>query len=247
MGRAGASSSRPGSTLVIWLLHALLDWPSLARELAIGATLFVPFALAVSSVETLAVRIDRLLVHTIEVGGVVVMVGAVYLLVVLGLGDAPDESRATRARPVDGRGGDRGAALRARRATGSTELANRRVYGERHAPDELLQTFGARMSRAIPLDELLLQLAESLKKTMQLAAAEVWTGTDGVLERAVSVPDRGPPRIRLGRRRGRRSSRARACPGNAWVQVWLPALLAAHDEPRRCASRRSRTRASCSA
>ena len=55
-----------GLMLFIWLLHALLDWPSLARDLAIGTTLFIPFALAVSSVETLAVRIDRLLVHTIE-------------------------------------------------------------------------------------------------------------------------------------------------------------------------------------
>jgi hypothetical protein len=46
----------------------LLRTPRLAEpaRLAIGTTLFIPFALAVSSVETLAVRIDRLLVHTIS-------------------------------------------------------------------------------------------------------------------------------------------------------------------------------------
>ena len=135
-------------------------------------------------------RIDRLLVHTIELGGVVIMVGAVYLIVVLGFGDAPDRIRTTRARPVDRRGGDRGAAASCPVKNRLSELANRRVYGERQAPDEPLQTFGARMSRAIPLEELLLQLAESLKKSMQLAAAEVWTGTDGVLRvrRVGAVP-----------------------------------------------------------
>ena len=56
-----------------------------------------------------------------------------------------------------------------------TDVATRRVYGERHAPDEVLRTFGSRLTRALPLDELLLQLAESLKKTMLLSVAEVWT------------------------------------------------------------------------
>ena len=72
-----------------------------------------------------------------------------------------------------------------------------RVYGEGHAPDEVLRTFGSRLTRALPLDELLLQLAESLKATMNLEVAEVWTGADGI-ERAVSVPDRGPAVIPLG-------------------------------------------------
>ena len=58
---------------------------------------------------------------------------------------------------------------------------------------------------AVPMDELLLQLAESLKLSMQLETAEVWTGTDGVLERVVSVPDRGPRRlVALGRGAARR-------------------------------------------
>ena len=39
------------------------------------------------------------------------------------------------------------------------------------------------------MDELLLQVAESLRKTLGLAAAEVWTGSGGRLERSVSVPD----------------------------------------------------------
>ena len=42
------------------------------------------------------------------------------------------------------------------------------------------------------MDELLLQLAESLRKTMGLVSAEVYTGMGEVLERTVSVPDAGP-------------------------------------------------------
>ena len=121
-----------------------------------------------------------MLVHTIVVAGLVVLVGVVYLVVVLGLGETPtDASRRVLGLSMLAAAGIAVAGCSCRRATGSKTFANRRVYGERRAPDEALQTFGARMSRAIPLDELLLQLAESLKKSMQLAAAEVWTGAEG--------------------------------------------------------------------
>ncbi len=76
-----------------------------------------------------------------------------------------------------------------------TDWANRQVFGARQAPDEVLRTFGARMTRAIGLDELLLQLAESLRKTMALASAEVYTGLGDVLERTAAVPDTGPGRL----------------------------------------------------
>jgi len=44
------------------------------------------------------------------------------------------------------------------------------------------------------MDELLLQLAESLRKTLALQSAEIYTGTGEVLELAVSVRTwgRGP-------------------------------------------------------
>jgi signal transduction histidine kinase len=74
------------------------------------------------------------------------------------------------------------------------------------------------------MDELLLQLAESLKASMQLEAAEVWTGSDGVLERVVSVPDRGVSRLVLSAEELPVVSRARVS-GNAWLQVWVPALV----------------------
>ena len=66
---------------------------------------------------------------------------------------------------------------------------------------------------SIPMDELLLQLAESLRKSMALAAAEVWTGSDGRYELAAGVPHREPPPLEVGakelprRRPGRRQRR----------------------------------------
>ena len=64
------------------------------------------------------------------------------------------------------------------------------LYGERIAPEETLRTFGQRLTRAMPLDELLLQLVESLRKSMALSAAEVWTGVDGTYELVNGVPHR---------------------------------------------------------
>ena len=77
----------------------------------------------------------------------------------------------------------------------------------------------------MPLDELLLQLAESLHKTLGLTGSEVWTGTDGVLDRVVSVPSRPPARIHLSEDELAVVARAHVS-GNAWIQVWIPALLA---------------------
>src|SRR5206468_3231898 len=155
--------------------------------------------------------------------GLAAMVGATYLLVVAGLGRVP-------------KGGERSvlalsmiaAAVAAVLASPVRrrleEIANQRVYGERHAPDEALRGFGLRMSRSVPMDELLLQLAESLKKTMALQAAEIWTGNDGVIDRSVSVPDRPVRRIVLAGEELGVAARARV-QGNAWLQVWLPSLL----------------------
>src|SRR5512133_2658014 len=110
-----------------------------------------------------------------------------------------------------------------------TQAANRLVYGERSAPDEALRTVGTRLSRAIPLDELLLQLAESLHKTMALDAAEVWTGSQGLLERVVSVPERGQARLAVGQAAAPVGARA-GVSGPAWLAVWLPGLLAGRED-----------------
>jgi signal transduction histidine kinase len=211
----------------IWILRGLVGWPGIAVEVTVIGTAIVPVAIALGALDRLAVRIDRLLAASIEAGGLMVMVGAVYVVVVLGFGDAPHDAE-RRVLGLSMVAAVVAALLYAPARARLNDFANRRVYGERRAPDEPLQTFGARMSRAIPLDELLLQLAESLKKSMQLSAVEVWTGTDGVLECSASVPFKQPDRVRLKPDEVAVVSRAHVS-GNAWLQVWLPDLLAAHE------------------
>jgi signal transduction histidine kinase len=210
-----------------WLLDALLGWPGNVAVVALCGSLLVPLALVLGSFEPSAGRVDRMLVRSIETGGIVVMIGVVYLLVVLGFGDAPDHAqRRVLGLSMIAAGLVSLAYVPIR--TRLTDFANRRVYGRRRAPDEALQTFGARMSRAIALDELMLQLAESLQRSLRLVAAEVWTGTDGLLERVAAVPDRGPKRIRLKAEEVPVIARSHVS-GNAWMQVWLPGVLSEHD------------------
>jgi signal transduction histidine kinase len=214
--------------LVAEILNLLLEWPPSPGAVALAASALIPISLTLSSWDSLAVRIDRLLVHTIVVSGLVSIVAVVYLLVVLGLGDAPDaEARDLLGLSIVAAVLATIIALPARHSL--DEIARRRVYGDRRSPDEAIQTFGSRMSRAVPMDELLLQLAESLKLSMQLETAEVWTGADGVLERVISVPDRGPRKVVLSKEELPVVSRARVS-GNAWLQVWVPSLVADRGE-----------------
>jgi signal transduction histidine kinase len=162
------------------------------------------------------------------VTGFSLVVAGVYMVIVLGLGKAPSDS------------GDReilalsmlAAAIAAVCYLPSRDRlmasATRLVYGAREAPDEVLRTFGSRMTRAVAMDELLLQLAESLRKSMGLTRAEVYTGSGDVLERTVSVPDAGRRSILVTERERPVVTRA-GVSGNAWTAVWLPALLDGRD------------------
>src|SRR5205085_12008071 len=64
-----------------------------------------------------------------------------------------------------------------------SRAVSRALYGERRPPQEALSTFGRQLSRAVPLDELLLQLAETLRRTLGLAVAELWLTSGDGLER----------------------------------------------------------------
>src|SRR5205085_8763505 len=111
-------------------------------------TTLIPLALAFGASERIAVRIDRLLVHTITLAGLAAMVAACYLLIVLGLGRTPtgDEKTLLGLSML-------AAAVAAllwlpvRERLG--EVATRRVYGERHAPDDVLRTFGSWLTRSL--------------------------------------------------------------------------------------------------
>ena len=216
-------------------LDAIVGFPHRPGLVALAVTTLVPFALVAGTFDAATRQVDRLLVRTMVVAGMVALVEATYLLVVIGLGHVPTTS--DRKILTSSMLAAAIAALLSIPARHRLEdMANQRVYGGRRAPDEPLRTFAGRMSRAVPLDELLLQLAESLRKSLDLSSAEVWTGTDGVLDLVASVPHRAAPRILLSADELTVVARSHVS-GHAWVQIWIPALLAGRNAgPMRVAS-----------
>jgi signal transduction histidine kinase len=209
--------------LVAGALHVLVSWPSATGSVAAFGTVLIPLALAISTDHRLVTRVDRFLVHTVALAGLTAVVFSVYLLIVLGLGRTPnDDERQVLGLSMLAAAVAAIGYLPARDRL--ADFANRLVYGEREAPDEMLRTFGTRLTRAIPMDELLLQLVESLRKTLTLTVAEIYTGREGVLERTVSVPDRGPGTLPVGDKERPVVARA-GVSGSAWAGVWLPAVL----------------------
>jgi signal transduction histidine kinase len=100
-----------------------------------------------------------------------------------------------------------------------------RVLGrERAQPEDALRSFGRRLTRAQPLDELLLTLVETLRRTLDLERAEVWTGAGGVLDRAASDPDRGPAGLVLTPPERVVVAKAGVA-GQTWARIWLSSLV----------------------
>ena len=106
-----------------------------------------------------------------------------------------------------------------------------RFDGARSAPDTNLRTFGSRLARAWPLDELLLQLCESLKATMALSHAEVWTGADPSYALAASVPHRSSDPLAVDDR-ALAVAATTSSAGSQWLDVWIPALSGSGGGPR---------------
>ncbi len=215
--------------LISAVLNLLVGWPESAAAVAAGASVVVPLAVIGAEWPPLARHGGSALVHTLSAAGSAAVVAVVYLVIVLGLGEAPGDNADRRLLgfsmvaaalaaigylPVRGR---------------LAAFATRFVYGTREAPGESLRTFGSRMTRAVSMDELLLQLAESLRKTMRLDCAEIYTGAGDVLERTVSVPDAGRKSIVLTDRERPVVARA-GVSGSAWASVWLPALLDGREQ-----------------
>jgi signal transduction histidine kinase len=234
-GRVGASDRRrmkwigwaatvAGGIAVVALgLRVLVDWPSHVPEIAAGATAFVPLALVLGSSPRASTVIDRLLTSTISLAGLTAVVVTVYLAIVLGLGRVPHKEERTLlvlsmiAAAV--------AALLYLPAHSRLKgLGTRLVYGEQRAPDEVLRTFGSRLSRSIPLDELLQQMVESLRKTLGLRCAEVWTASPGGLDLAVSDPEQDRRHLAISGAEEGTVTRA-GVSGPAWIKVWLPGLM----------------------
>ena len=211
------------AALVAGALRLLTDWPHQAGAVALALTGLIPIALILGTLPTMVARVDRLLTRTVEIAGLTVVVVVIYVVVVIGLGRSPsDDERSLLLLSMAAAGLSALLYLPARRWL--AERANRLVYGERFSPDELLRTFGQRLTRSIPMDELLLQLVESLRKAMVLVSAEVWTGQDGHFELAAGVPHRQATPILIGAKESAVVARA-GVSGGTWLDIWVPAAV----------------------
>jgi signal transduction histidine kinase len=174
--------------------------------------------------------VRRLAGSTIVVLGLAVLIAVVYAAVVLILGHAPVEGErglllwsvaataiaVALAFPVRGR-------LRA--------LAQRLVISDRGAASDIVRNFGSHASRSVPLDDLLLNAAESLRTSLGLASAELWVVVGDSLALKVSDPEHRRSRIPMGAAETGSVARS-GVTGLAWLRVWLPELLADRgDEP----------------
>ncbi len=214
--------------VVVGALHLLVGWPDDPGPPVGASLLLIAAALAASASPRLVGRVDRLLRHAVSVAGLSAVVVAVYLFVVVGLGRVPtDSERSVLVLSMLAAAVSALLYLPARDRL--TLAADRLVYGEPQDPSQALDTFGSRMTRALPMEELLLQLVELSKKHFGLRSAEVWTGVDGRLSRAASVPDAGPGQMVLGASELPVITRAGVC-GSGWAAVWLPQLLESRDD-----------------
>jgi signal transduction histidine kinase len=100
----------------------------------------------------------------------------------------------------------------------------RATGGDRAAPTDLARSFSSRMSRAIPLDELVLQAAESLHSSLRLRSAEVWILAEGSLRPWIGDPGIDRPPVPL---RGMDPGTVvqAGLSGHGWLQVWMPQML----------------------
>jgi|GEM_PF-491107 len=219
---AGAVLAVAGS-VVVGAGSLLLHIPDDPAPWALAAWVPVPLAMAAGTHPRLARFGPRAFVEGVTVAGLAVFVATVYLGAVLGLGRRPGEGeREVLTLSVLAAVVCAASALPVRYWLAG--LADRAVRGAEVPPDRLLATFGTRMTRAVPMDELFLQLTELLRATLGPAGAEIWTGGEGTLARMVSLPERPAARLTLGARERAVVSRARTG-GNAWIAMWLPGLL----------------------
>ncbi|HLQ54343.1 MAG TPA: histidine kinase [Streptosporangiaceae bacterium] len=212
------------TALVAGVLHVLVMWPGAVAAVAAGCAIFLPLGMMAGGLRGLGPYGGRVLVQVLSIAGFTVVVAAIYLVIVFGIGTAPRDSGGREILGLSMLAAAVAAIGYLPARDRLVAAAKRFVYGAREAPDEALRTFGSRLTRAIPMDELLLQLAESLRKTMGLTSAEVYSGTGEVLERVVSVPDAGPRSVIVTARERPVVTRA-GVSGSAWASVWLPALL----------------------
>jgi hypothetical protein len=180
--------------LVGLTLHVLVDWPAELLHVATAATVTLIVGLLLGTSARVAGYGDRLLLRAIPLVGLTALVLATFLGVVVGLGRPPTgEERTLLLLSIVAAAVCAAFAAPARRRLDG--FATRLVYGERTAPRSVIRRFADRLSRAVPLEELLLQMAEALRASLALESAEIWTGAEGAASSESSRSRTGARRL----------------------------------------------------
>jgi signal transduction histidine kinase len=200
-------------------LHYLVRWPPRVGGVLASASVVAAAALLTAVTTVPSSRVKRALAGSVLACGLVL---AAVVVVVVGLGHRPDhDERAVLGLAVAG--GVFAVVLWRGIAGRLNTLANWVAFGERTDTGDNLRTFGARMTRALPLEELLQQLAELLRVHLRLASAEVWVGSRAEMFLVGAMPHRDAEPLHLTAEEAQVVARARVV-GDAWVAMWLPAL-----------------------
>jgi signal transduction histidine kinase len=220
---AGALALAAAAAISFWALHEMTSVPDSPLRWSELAGSAVPLAILPAAF----LRSERFsawfVVRAVALAAVALVVVAVYLVLVVGINGAP------RGHERDVMLSSMVAAIiavalvppvRSRVVTRIESL----LHEEMPTTAEVVSTFGSRMSRAVPMDELLLQLAESLRETVPGTRAEIWTGGAEHLVRAVSVPTLPEAGLTITEAEELTITRARIG-GPTWAAVWLPALV----------------------
>ena len=155
-------------SLICAVLHLLVGWPGPPRRWRPARRPRCRWPRSPRNGRRSARSGGRVFVQTLVAAGASAAVAVIYLIIVLGLGQGPNDDADRKILGLSMLAAALAAIaylpVRGRLAASATRF----VYGTREAPGEALSTFGSRMTRAVAMDELLLQLAESLRKTMRL-------------------------------------------------------------------------------
>ena len=207
-----------GAGASMWALHLMTSVPHHPGLWFVLLLAAAPVVLVISRWLVNDRAAAAALVHSTAIAGSALVVVGVYLVLVVGINGSPTGTE--RGVMLSSLFAATVAALlvppvRARIAESVRAL----LHEEKPSTGEIVSAFGAKMSRAVPMDELMLQLAESLRETVPGTRAEIWTGTADALRRTTSVPTRPVATLRLTGAEATTVARARIG-GPAWVGVW---------------------------
>jgi signal transduction histidine kinase len=152
----------------------------------------IPVALIIGLLRFRLWQIDRLISRTLAYGALAVIVAAVYVIVVVALGEVLGGRNTFTSIVAAGvvAAAIAPAQQRVQRA------ANRLVYGPRATPYEVLSTLSERVGEALPAEETMALMARLLAEATAADRADVWLVVGDSIRVAASHPTTAPPASR---------------------------------------------------